>query len=484
MALYFPRKRKTKIVATLGPASNSPEIIRQLIESGMDIARLNFSHGTHTDHTCLLRTVREEAAKLKRHIVVFQDLCGPKVRIADLENGEIMLEEKATISLQHFTGQVGNEKVLYVEAFDPAKIIKTGEKAFLADGRIELLAEEVTRDSVRCSVVAGGILRSRSGIAVPDSKLDLPSLTQKDIIDVQWGIENEIDYIALSFVNSAKDILMLRDKIRLMGGDVPVIAKIERAKSIDHVTEIIELSDAVMIARGDLGLELPLERVPRVQKLIIEAANHNGTPVITATQMLQSMVTELRPTRAEVSDVYSAVYDGTDAVMLSEETAVGRNPVNAVKVLDRIVEEAGKEFQFDQYSPRLKGADRETVADAICYAACGAATKVAAAAILACTHSGHTAKLMAKYRPAQTLFGVTSQVKTLSRMALYWGVQPILIKLSDDSTTEEEVMKAMISVRDQGGIKPGSRVVLTAGLRTNQRGTTTLMEIREIPRNV
>ncbi|MCC6221113.1 MAG: pyruvate kinase [Deltaproteobacteria bacterium] len=478
----IPTKRKTKIVVTIGPASSSAEVIRKLIGAGMNVARLNFSHGSYAEHEAVLNHVRNEAANLGQHVAVMVDLCGPKVRIGAVKGGEIILKENDNILLSHFDGSTGNHKTLYVEAFDPREVMKVGETALLADGRIELKAEEVTSKGVRCRICAGGIVRSRSGIAVPDSTLNLPCITDKDLSDIAWATEHEADYIALSFVSNVRDVLRLREIVRSRNSSSHIIAKIERASSLDNINEIIEASDAVMVARGDLGLELPFARVPLAQKLIIETANYHGTPVITATQMLQSMVTEVRPTRAEVSDVCTAVKDGTDAVMLSEETAVGKYPVHVVETLDKILVEVEAGFEFEEYKPRLKGADRETVADAICYAACGAANKVGASAILACTQSGHTAQLVAKYRPQQALFGATSEKKVLARMALYWGVYPVLFSIHEEHMTEAEVVSAMITVRDQFGLKPGSRVVVTAGLRAKKSGTTSLMEIREIPR--
>ena len=475
-------KRKTKIVATLGPSSNSRERIGKLIAAGMDVARLNFSHGTHEQHTEVLKLVRSEAARLERHVAVFQDLCGPKVRIGPVKDGEITIEDGSTVFLRHHTGEEGTASVLFVEAFDPAAVMRPGEKALLADGRIELIANKVTSSEVECVVRSGGTLRSRSGIAVPDSKLDLPCVTEKDKKDVLWAIENDLDYVALSFVGTPKDIFDLRTLMESHGAQIPIISKIERARSLDHLTAIVEASDAVMVARGDLGLELPLERVPSAQRLIIETSNFSGTPVITATQMLMSMVKEIRPTRAEVTDVCTAVRDGTDAVMLSDETAIGEHPVEAVEMLDRILQEAEREYHFERYKPRLKGSDREKVSDAICYAACNAADKISAAAVIACTQSGHTARLMSKYRPQQFLFGATSEKRALARMAPYWGVEPLLITLEEESSTEDEIAQAMLALREQYGIKPGSRIVITAGLRSKKSGSTNLMEIREIPR--
>jgi len=448
----------------------------------MNLARLNFSHGSHAEHSRILALLREEAEAAERHVAVFQDLCGPKVRIGELEGGEVTLVPGENISLRYIDGSKGNATRIFVEAFNPVEVMKPGEKALLADGRIELIATEVSKDEVQCMVRAGGLLRSRSGISVPESKLDLPCITEKDKQDLVWAVENDLDYVAASFVGSAKDVYDVKRELERLGGNIPIISKVERANSLDHIGAIVEASDAVMVARGDLGLELPLERVPSAQRLIIDTANFNGVPVITATQMLMSMVREIRPTRAEVSDVSTAVRDGTDAVMLSDETAIGLHPVEAVRVLNRIILEAEKESHYERYKPRLKGSDREKVADAVCYAACNAADKISASALLACTHSGYTARLMSKYRPQQILFGVTSERKALLRMAPYWGVEPLFVPLDESTSTEDEVSQAVVAVREHFGIKPGSRVVVTVGLKAKRTGSTSIMEIREIPR--
>jgi len=474
--------RKTKIVSTLGPASSNPQVIGALIRAGVDVVRLNFSHGTHEEHSNILHIVRDEAKKAGRAISILQDLSGPKVRIGLLSGDVVQLHDGQTILLKKDEGKHGDEKVLYVEAFDPTKVLKAGEKVLLADGLVELMVESVASTGVTCLIESGGPLRSRSGLATPDSRVDIPPLTEKDLIDVEWAVKNQIDYVALSFVSQSKDIFKLRNKIHSLGSDIPIVAKFERASSIDNIADIVGASDAVMVARGDLGLELPLERVPSAQKLIIETANQRGTPVITATQMLRSMVRDLRPTRAEVTDVFTAVRDGTDAVMLSEETALGRDPVHVVKVLDRILQEAEKENQFRPLKSHVRSTDEESVSDAICYAACSAANKVSASAILACTSSGYTARLMAKYRPQQPLIGATTEEKTLTKMALYWGVIPVSLSLDDEVATEDEITRTMIASREQVGLKPGSRVVITAGLRAKKSGTTTLMEVRDIPR--
>lgn len=480
--------RKTKIVATLGPSSSSKETIKGLISTGVNVVRLNFSHGTHESHKEVYDNVREEAYAQGKHVAIFVDLCGPKVRIGPVEDGEITLVDGSEIELAYFdkskNATEGNAKKLYVEAFDPVVVLKPEQKALLADGRILLIAKETLSSSVRCTVVSGGTLRSRSGISVPDSTLDLPCLTEKDKVDLLWAIENKADYIALSFVGNARDVEDARKFMDARGVQIPIISKIERAGSLDEIASIVEASDAVMVARGDLGLELPLERVPAAQRFIIAEANLTGTPVITATQMLMSMVHEIRPTRAEVSDVYTAVRDGTDAVMLSDETAIGKHPIQAVSILSTILLEAEKEARLDPKSMSQKKAAKDKVADAVCYAASNAAAKVGAQAIIACTETGSTATLMAKYRPDATVFGATSAPRILPKMALLWGVEPLLIDLSDSSSMEDEVAQALLKARDTYGLKPGSRVVITVGLRTKKTGSTNVLEIREVPRTV
>ena len=481
--LSIDKLRQTKIVCTIGPATSSPEAIRELMLAGMNVARMNFSHGSHEDHYKVLMTIREEAAKLGRSIAVFQDLCGPKVRIAEFEKGEIHIKSGDTIELRHYKGIKSNDKVIYVEAFDPVEVMRAGEKALLADGQIELLADSVSEHSVVCTVISGGILRSRSGIAVPDSKLNLPCLTEKDIKDLDWGIRNDVDYVALSFVRTEKDVLELRERIRAAGKDIPIISKIERAKAIESLTDIVRTSDAVMIARGDLGMELPIERVPAAQKLIIEECLNHGTPVITATQMLRTMVNESRPTRAEVSDVFTAVRDGTDAVMLSEETAVGKYPAESVRILDRICVEAEREAKSMRTQALHVARETTSVPDSICYAACNAASKLHASAIIVCTNSGRSSRLVAKYRPRFPIYGVTISEKVMNRLALVWGIEPVQVELTTNAFTEDEIMAALTAVRERSGLKPGSRVVVTAGLRTNKSGATNILEVREIPRN-
>jgi pyruvate kinase len=311
----------------------------------------------------------------------------------------------------------------------------------------------------------------------------LPCLTPKDKKDIKWGVEHKVDYIALSFVGTAQDIHDARSELECGNNStIPIIAKIERALALKDLDNIAAASDAMMVARGDLGLELPMERVPVAQRQIIARAGSAGIPVITATQMLLSMVTEVRPTRAEVSDVFTAVRDGTDAVMLSEETTIGHDPVAAVRMLSQILEEAEQELSCEHNWQLIRTPENARVADAVCIAACSAADKVSAAGIIACTLSGSTARLLSKYRPLQPLFAATPDPNTLPRMALYWGIEPILTSLGDNTNIEYEITEAMCHIRDHYGVKPGMKIVVTAGLRSGEKGGTNVMEVRLIPR--
>ena len=473
-----PARRKTKIVATVGPASRSPEKIRKLIDAGVNVFRLNFSHGTHEEHFETLGTIREVAKQLGAHIAVLQDLCGPKIRISPVEGDFTQIPDGTTVELRPADGSLSSAGTIYVETVNPLKYLKPGQPVLLADGIMELKARELKPTGVICDVVKGGRLRSRVGIAFPDSGISVPAATDKDIVDLKWGIRNHIDYVALSFVKDESDVIGLRKIIKDEGGDAHIIAKIERKDALTHLQAIIDVSDGIMVARGDLGLELPLEQLPTVQKRMIEQANHRGIPVIVATQMLTSMVTSIRPTRAEVSDIAAAVMHGADALMLSEESAIGDNPVESVQYLSRIAQEAEKSFAFEEYKLRLRDQDLATVPDAVAYAACAAAIKVHAHAIIACTASGKSARLAAKYRPQQPLFGSSSKEATLRRMNLYWGVTPISSVAA--SNHYEEIEIALTAVQSMEELPNGSRAVITGGLIVGKPGATSVLEIKEI----
>ena len=471
--------RKTKIVATMGPASRSPEMIEKLIQAGVNVFRLNFSHGSHEEHLENLNNIRSVAEKLRSPVAILQDLCGPKIRISAVENEYQMIEDRATIELRPAVpGSITTNKVIYVETLDPVKYLRTGDPILLADGIISLTAEKNDGKSVTCKIIKGGRLRSKVGIAFPDSPVDTPATTDKDMKDLAFGMKHGVDFVAVSFVRDASDMTHVRKEMKALGGDAHLIAKIERKDAIKNLDAIAQESDGLMVARGDLGLELPLEQLPRAQREIIRKGNFMGIPVIVATQMLSSMVTSIRPTRAEVSDVSTAVMMGTDAVMLSEETAIGENPVECVNYLNAISLEAEKSFIQEEYQLRMRDSDTRTVVDAVAYATCAAAEKVNAAAVIACSSSGYSARLLSKYRPNQPLFGSSTKIPTLRRMSLFWGVTPVW--LSETALNHiDELTFAIRAIQKLSNIPKGALAVITGGVEVNKVGGTSIMEIRE-----
>ncbi len=471
--------RRTKIVATIGPATRSEEGIRSILEAGVNVIRMNFSHGSHEEHFETLQRIRKVAKDLSHPVAILQDLSGPKIRITSVDGEFQQIPDATEIKLCHGSKeQLSSATEIFVESLNPAEFVKPGHQILLADGIILLEVSAVENDVVICRVVKGGRIRSRVGIAFPDSEIDLPATTEKDMTDLAWGIENEVDYVAISFVQNAEDIRRVREAIKQHNAHLKIIPKIERKKALDHIDEILEASDGLMVARGDLGLEIPVEKVPVVQRKLIEDGNHLGIPVIVATQMLHSMVTSARPTRAEVSDIAAAVMAGADAVMLSEETAIGENPVAAVEYLARIAAEAEQSFTFESYRLRLGKADQETIPDAVAYAAAAAANKLNASAVVACTETGTSARLVAKYRPQQALFGVSSSKRALRRMSLYWGVIPIGFEGAESHRDELEI--ALKKVQEQGGFENGSLAVITGGLATRTPGATSVMEVKKM----
>ena len=470
--------RKTKIISTLGPSSRGPEKIRGLIQAGANVFRLNFSHGSHEEHLAVLQDVRKISAEMGAWVAVLQDLSGPKIRISNVEGDYCPIQDGDPINLTVANGSLSNATTIYVEAVNPMKVLEPGHHILLADGLLELVCEKVDADKVACRVVKGGRIRSRVGIAFPDSDVDLPATTKKDLNDLEWGIKNGVDYVAISFVRSAEDIRQLRAVINSKGAEIGIIAKIERRTALDGIAEIIQESDGVMVARGDLGLEVPLEQLPMLQKRLIEECNFHGVPVIVATQMMHSMITSVRPSRAEVSDIAAAVMGGADAVMPSDETAIGEHPEECVKYLARISLAAEQTFAFEEYKLRLRTGDDATVPDSIAYAACAAAVKVSAAAVIACTETGNSARLAAKYRPQQALYGLSRKENTLRRMALYWGVRPISFNSAQNST--DEIESALKTVQDREQLPNGSLAVVTGGRTTQTPGATSVVEVREM----
>jgi pyruvate kinase len=470
--------KRTKIVCTLGPATSSVEVIKQLICAGANVFRLNFSHGSHEEHSERLRLIRQAEKELGVHIAVLQDLCGPKIRITAIESGFVeLLDRKTTILTAAKNKENTTSDRLYVEGLNPAQYARPGHTVYLSDGIIAISVLSVQGSEVVCEVVKGGRLRAKAGIAFPESQVDLPAATEKDLIDLKWGIENKVDYVAISFVRDESDILRLKQVINESKSDLRVIAKIERRSAIESIDAIIAACDGLMVARGDLGLEMPLEQIPLLQKLLISKCSLLGKPVIVATQMLSSMVQSIRPTRAEVSDIAAAVSAGTDAVMLSEETAIGEHPVACVQYLAKVAKTI-EAAELEQADIKIKSLDKFSVSDAVAFAACAAAKKVKASAIVACTQSGLSARLVSKYRPAFPIFGASSDTRTLRRLALMWGIVPLVIQTRE--TRFEEIQESLAKLQIKVGFEPGERVVLIGGSKTNEAGSTSIMEIREL----
>jgi pyruvate kinase len=472
------KPRKTKIVATIGPASRDEAMIESLILAGVNVFRLNFSHGTHEEHFENLSRIRKISLKLKKDVAVLQDLAGPKIRITQIDDTKVLLKDGELVNLEFSEGQISSNETIFVEGVDPVTSVKVKDRVLLADGIMELIVDSIQGKKVSCKIVKGGKLRSRIGISFPDSDIDLPAATEKDLIDFDWALKNEVDFVALSFVSSKKDILILKDRMKDSRYKPGIIAKIERKVALHNIKELVQVSDGIMVARGDLGLELLPEQVPLVQRELIEISNHAGIPVIIATQMLSSMVTAIRPTRAEVSDVANAVMAGADAVMLSEESAIGDHPIKCVEFLDRIAKESERSFAFEEYRFRLRDSDRESVPDAIAYAACAAAVKVKAQALICCTETGNSARLLAKYRPQQPLYGAAVKDAARRRMCLFWGVTPI--QYPSTKSHYDEIDAALSAVKEREGLRSGSLAVVTSGLTVGNPGSTSVIEIRSI----
>lgn len=465
--------RRTKIVCTIGPASSSPAVLERLIGAGMDVARLNFSHGTHADHREVVEAIRRISTAHGRPVAVLQDLSGPKIRIGPVAEGTVDVDTGSTLTLT--TRPVpGDAREVSVSHPALPRSVSVGDTILLADGALELQVLDTTTDDITCDVRIGGPLSSHKGVNVPTSSLDVPSLTDKDMTDLAFGIQCGVDYVGLSFVRTAADLYEARRIVEAHGYAVPLVAKIEKHEAVANMDEIIDAADAIMVARGDLGVETPLEKGPLVQKRLIERSNLVGKPVITATQMLRSMVENPRPTRAEVTDVANAVLDGTDAVMLSEETAVGAYPVESVAMMARIAQDAESALPFTP-QPWDTGRQAASLEESVGRAACDLARHIDAAAIITFTQSGSTPKLVAKHRPRRLILAPTPLESSYRRLSLVWGVVPILGEAAKD--TDEMVRKALDESLNSGLVRKGQRVVITSGVPMGVPGSTNLIEV-------
>ena len=460
---------RTKIVCTIGPASRGPRTLERLIEAGMNVARLNFSHGSHEDHQETLQRIREAAERTGRAIAILQDLSGPKIRIGTIADGIAHLEDDAEFVLTTRAVE-GNSREVSVSYADLPAELFAGDVLMLADGALELEVVEVSDTDIRCKVSVGGVLSSNKGINLPNSPTGLPCMTDKDREDLAFGLANGVDYVALSFVRRGDDVRMAKALITAYGAPTLLIAKIEKREAVEEIDDILEAADGIMVARGDLGIEIPLEQVPMVQKTLIAKANAAAKPVITATQMLGSMVTHPRPTRAEVTDVANAILDGTDAIMLSEETAVGEYPVRTVTIMKRICVHTELDFPYEHWIHRYDLGRSHSIPEAISHAACQLSERMKAPAIVVFTGKGSTAHLISKFRPRARIVAVTPLPVAYRQLSLVWGVVPSMI--DPLKSADKSVSLAMEIARTSGRVRSGERFVITGGVPVGEAGTT------------
>ncbi len=465
---------RTRIICTIGPASRSPEIIAGLLEAGMDVARLNFSHGSHQEHGETIATIRSLAAKLPRPVAILMDLAGFKIRIGELAGGsaQLAMGTPFTLTTRKITG---NAQEAFVNYPDLPQDLQPGDTLLLNDGAIELKVATISGSDVACEVIVGGVLCSRKGVSISGRPVGQSGLTEKDKLDLAFGLSQGVDFVGLSFVRTAGDVKLARQFIKDQGSQTPIIAKIETQDALDNFDRILEEADAIMVARGDLGVGTSFARIPRIQKDLIAQSNRAAKPVITATDMLRSTVSNPRPTRAEVTDVANSILDGTDAVMLSEETAVGAYPLAAVRIMSQVAEEIEASFPHGPWREQMNRHDDPSVAGSIAAAVCDLAHDVNAAAILTCTSSGSTARLVAKFRPSRPVLALTSQETTYRHLALTWGVIPRLV--GPTSSTDKLISAALKAAAAAAILKPGDKAVITAGVPAGTPGNTNLIKV-------
>jgi pyruvate kinase len=473
--------RFTKIVATLGPATDTYEQILELIKAGVNVTRLNFSHGDHSEHLRRVELVRKAAEEIGQPVAILQDLSGPKIRTGLHEN-DAPIELKAGQNFTITTRDIeGNQEAVSTTYKNLPRDVRPHDCILLSDGLLELTVEEVSATDIICKVQNGGSLRQKQGINLPGVDISAPTVTKKDMADLRFGLEQGVDYVAISFVRRASDVEQVKKYIAGQGRNVPVIAKIERPEALAVLPEIMDVADGVMVARGDLGVEIPLEQVPIIQKEIIKSANKRGVPVITATQMLESMIQNPNPTRAEVSDVANAIIDGSDAVMLSGETSIGKYPVDAVKTMDDIA----RAVEMGGSGPACQHADStdwlhqvQTVPQAIGAAVSATVKALPVNAIWVFTQSGNTARQVSHYRPGVPIVALTPYDHIYRRMSLYWGVRPLLSNYyEDDQEFWQEIIPTVV---ERGYAKPGDKVVITGGHPFNEHGETNFMKVLKI----
>jgi pyruvate kinase len=469
--------RRTKIVCTIGPATSSTAMIEKLIRAGMNIARLNLSHGTLSEHAHFVQTLRNLSQRLGVEIAILIDLPGPKYRTGKLSGGKAILKKGA--QLVFTTQQIeGDATRVSVNLPNLPKDIKLGDLVLLADGAMQLKVQQIDGSEVKCLITVGGILTEERGLVVPGMRTSGPFVTEDLREKLLFAITQQPDYVALSFVTSTQDIADVRDLLRDNRADIPIVAKIERGAAVRNFSSILAISDGVMVARGDLGVDIPLEKVPMVQKEIIKKCNQAGKPVITATEMLLSMVKSMRPTRAEATDVANAIFDGTDATMLSEETSIGEHPLEAVKMMDRIARETEKKLPYELALSEKRTWFEQRTEELISYNACLTAHSLDAHAIIAFTESGSTAARVSKYRPRMNIVAMTPDEVICRRLVLYWGVQPVHV--TTPYSISDLFNEASMLARRLGLANPGDLIVITGGIPLGEKGTTNLLKVETI----
>lgn len=473
---YKNTMNKTKIVATLGPSTNSEERIVELIRAGMNVARINLSHGDRKSHQESIRLIKRARERISTHTAILLDTRGPEIRVGDLEKPlELVAGQPLTITSDHNTCAHDRIGVNYPGLINDVTV---GSRILLDDGKLALLVEDIAAGDVRTKVLVSGKLSSRKRVSLPDSIVNLPSLSDKDSSDIEFGVEQGIDFIAASFVRKAEDVYAVRKILEDKGGRQAIIAKIENRQGVENLDEILEAAEGLMVARGDLGVEMPAEEVPVIQKRIIKAANSVGKPVITATQMLESMISSPTPTRAEASDVTNSIYDGTDSVMLSAETAVGQYPMEAIRFLVRCAKIS--EASLDYVAILQSGLQnkRKTITDSISYACCATAADLKADAIITCTTSGSTARMVARHRPNTPIIAVSPNIENLRQLQVVRGVTTVVGEHA--STMDEQLDISTNAARQAGHLQNGDLVVITAGMPIGTTGTTNMLKVRTI----
>lgn len=472
--------RKTKIVCTLGPATDDPNILRKLMENGMNVARLNFSHGTHEDQQKRIDVFKQLRDELGLPIALLLDTKGPEIRLGTFEKGSENLVggQVFTLTTREI---VGNNEIVSVTYDSLHKDVRIGDKILIDDGLIELFVREVDGRDIKCEVLNGGKISNHKGVNVPGVSIKLPYISEKDIEDIRFGIRNDFDFIAASFIRTAHDVWEIRKIVEQNGGsDIQIIAKIENSEGVTNIEDILRFSDGIMVARGDMGVEIPLEELPHIQKMLIEKCYKAGKPVITATQMLDSMIRNPRPTRAETTDIANAIYDGTSAIMLSGETSIGKYPVESLITMARIAVRTEHSIDYRKRFALSRFHLQPNVTNAISHATCTTAHDLGATAIISVTNSGNTARMVSKFRPDCPIIATTTSAKVCRQLALSWGVSPLLaeMKTTTDDLFEHAVEKAL----ESGIVKNGDLVVITAGVPVGVSGTTNILKVHLVGR--